>query len=260
MFSSYFQNILQSFRWQLGSIATQFPIRLVRLYQHFWSGLHQTWRLIYPDKSHKTQYSKSVQILIMIGAWFGRLAHKIFDLVGLPEIMDFFWQIAKTRTRSLTATEIAEARKVYADSIPYQKIRIDEHSWIAHASAKWLKVRHMGIVLFHTINFTRPIHPAPGNGDMAWLIHELVHVAQMKYVGSQYLTEALHAQLTEGYNYGGPENLHHRNFQDFNREQQGDIAKDYYLFVLYKHINYFFRQHDLSAYPLRIAEMQQGKM
>jgi hypothetical protein len=80
--------------------------------------------------------------------------------------------------------------------------------------------------------------------DMAWLIHELTHVWQYQHVGWKYLAQALGAQVTEGaeaYRYskrtsvsGRGEDLQQmwqdgRRFADFNREQQGDIARDYYI-------------------------------
>jgi bifunctional pyridoxal-dependent enzyme with beta-cystathionase and maltose regulon repressor activities len=65
---------------------------------------------------------------------------------------------------------------------------------------------------------------------MKWLIHELTHVAQMEHAGSQYLIEAFHAQVTEGYGYTPGEKLYLR---DYNREQQASIIADYYI----KHIS-----------------------
>ncbi len=72
-------------------------------------------------------------------------------------------------------------------------------SLIARIGAKINRCSGMGITTFHTINFNRKINTAAGNSEMKWLIHELTHVAQMKYVGSQYLIEAIHAQASLGY-------------------------------------------------------------
>jgi hypothetical protein len=91
----------------------------------------------------------------------------------------------------------------------------------------------MGVTTAHTINFNKKIAAAPGNGDMAWLIHELGHVAQYTYVGIQYMGEAIHAQATGGYAYGGGAALAGKKLSDFNREQQADIMRDYYRLVVY---------------------------
>ncbi len=85
---------------------------------------------------------------------------------------------------------------------------------------------------FHTINLTKaPHHHSRPNLDI--VVHELVHVYQFEVVGSVYIWQALRAQATNGYGYGGPDQLaldwsSGKHFRDFNREQQGQIAEDYY--------------------------------
>ncbi len=169
-------------------------------------------------------------------AWTGRLVAKLLDVVSIGEIWDLLGQIVKFNTRTLNGAEIAEAQKVFGNSISYWQVRIDEASLIAKLGALFQGSAGMGVTTAHTINFNRKISPAAGNGDMAWLIHELTHVAQYEAVGSQYIGEALYAQATAGYNYGGPAGLAGKNFSDFNREQQGDITQDYYLGVLYNNM------------------------
>jgi Domain of unknown function (DUF4157) len=167
-------------------------------------------------------------------AWIGRYIAKIFDLLGAGELWTLFWNIFKGfSTRTLTGLEAAEAAKVFAGSIAYWQVRIDEMSLIAKIGA-WAKgASGMGVTTASTINFNRKISAAAGNGDMAWLIHELGHVAQYTHVGLQYLGEAIHAQATGGYDYGGGAALVGKNLGDFNREQQADILRDYYAKVLY---------------------------
>jgi len=65
----------------------------------------------------------------------------------------------------------------------------------------------------------------------------MVHVYQFETVGSVYIWQALRAQKTNGYSYGGPDQLakdrkNGKRFSDYNREQQGQIAQDYYNRVL----------------------------
>lgn len=130
--------------------------------------------------------------------------------------------------RSLTPLEMHEAFKIFGDRVTYSKVRVNESSWIASAGA-WLKgAVGMGVALWHTINFTRPLDSKPGNADMCWLIHELTHVAQYEAVGSKYIGEAVYAQFTDGYDYGGMAGLKDKQLKDFNREQQGDILRDAY--------------------------------
>jgi hypothetical protein len=91
---------------------------------------------------------------------------------------------------------------------------------------------------FPIILHTAAAEIAAGNlVDMAWLIHELTHSWQSQHDGPRYLAEAIYAQLRYGpavYDYGGEAGLIQaasagKRFGEFNREQQGDIARDYYV-------------------------------
>jgi outer membrane biosynthesis protein TonB len=166
-------------------------------------------------------------------AWVGRLIAKMLDLVGFGEIWTLAMNIIKFWcTRTLTGVEEAEARKVFGGSISYWQVRIDEQSLIAAIGSFFSGGGGMGVTTAHTINFNHSISAAAGNSDMAWLIHELSHVAQYTHVGLQYIGEAIHAQATGGYSYNEAD-LAAKNLADFNREQQADIIKNYYNKVLY---------------------------
>ena len=167
-------------------------------------------------------------------AWLGRLLTQLMDLFGFAEVWDFLGQLAKPNTRGLRPEEVAEARKVYGDAITWSKVRIDERSALAILGKRMIGASALGVVFGHTIHFSRRIAAQPGNTEMGWLIHELMHVLQCEATGLQYIGEALHAQYAAGYAYGGTAGLRSRTFRAFNREQQGDIARDYYLQVLYR--------------------------
>jgi hypothetical protein len=181
--------------------------------------------------------------------WIGRFVARIFDTFYFPELMDFLWQIVKPNTRRLTRVEEQEARKVFGDSINYQKVRIDEKSLTAFLGAKRHKCSGMGITSFRTINFNKKIQTTPGNSNMKWLIHELAHVSQMEHVGSRYMIEASYARVTEGYEYVLGANPH---FRDYNREQQASIAADYYIAL--------HSGRTTVAYEPYITELRAGKM
>ena len=167
-------------------------------------------------------------------AWMGRLVFKIFDLFGGGELWTLFWNILKGyTTRTLNDLEIKEAGKVYGDTIAYWQVRIDEGSAIAKFGAWLYSYDISATTIGHTIGFNRKPACAAGNRDMALLIHELGHVSQYTFVGMRYLGEAMHAQATEGYGYGGGAGLAGKNLADFNREQQCAILEDYYKHVLY---------------------------
>jgi len=166
--------------------------------------------------------------------WIIVLITKILDLIGIWEFLDILFTLVKPNARKMTSIEILEAKKVFGESLPYNAIRIDERSVFAKIGAKSVGIPHLGLVTFRSVNFTRKINSTPGHPDMGWLIHELVHIAQMQALGAQYLLEALYAQHSSGYGYGGQKNLKSEKYlHAFNLEQQADIAKHYYQYVLY---------------------------
>lgn len=257
--SNYLYNVGESAASFVWTTVTQIPNRLGRLIYHVLSPLWEIPMWLYEGatKLFAGDWSGLGQWLLdgIIGgaAWVGRLFTKLLDLFGVGELLDLIFQIIKVNTRKLNGVEQAEAQKVFGSSIAYWKVRIDEISLIAKIGAAF-QGGNLGVVLFHTVNFSRPISAAPGNGDMAWLIHELVHVAQMEQVGMQYIGEAIYGQITAGYSYGGGAGLLGKNLRDFNREQQGDIIKDYYRFVLYGSSPYAAEYHRM------IADLQAGRL
>ena len=158
--------------------------------------------------------------------------------------------------RKLLPFEEIEAELVFAQSINYAVVRILEDNWFALAIAR-LGRKLAGdpppttnaITLGNTIRFSRAIETKPDNDpviqtrDTAWLIHELTHVWQYQHFGLRYLVEAARDQLmhgTDSYIYSQKTLLSDkgedlrmmwrsgRRFHTFNREQQGDIVRDYY--------------------------------
>lgn len=189
--------------------------------------------LIFGDSSRFSGWFKKSAINLLV--WIGRVVSKALDVVLLGEIIDLLFQIVKPNSRTLTELEITEAEKVFGSGISYWQVRIDERSLLARWGALYAKTAQMGVTTFHTINFTQKLNSKPGNADMIWLIHELAHVYQMNQSGIQYIVEALVAQNTGGYHYGGSRALSGKKLADFNLEQQAEIAADYYSKVVYGH-------------------------
>jgi hypothetical protein len=136
--------------------------------------------------------------------------------------------------RPLTATEHAEAEKVFGTSIQLSDVRVavlslpvDLIEWVNGGRA---------FTTMHLINFASWTHVT-----MEVLIHELTHVWQAMVAGPVYMVEALEAQATsENYNYGytdshngegAQEELDNAggDFSQFNREQQAQIIEHYYV-------------------------------
>ncbi|NOX60684.1 MAG: hypothetical protein GXP42_01850 [Chloroflexi bacterium] len=189
---------------------------------------------------------------------WGCLLARVLNVLAFGEWLDLFGALIKPNSRPLTELEIEEARRVFGDSIHYEQVQLDERSLLAWLGAKFRQWRTgefepLAVVIAHRLNFSQPIHPAPGNKDMAWLIHELTHVAQMEVVGLEYYPEALYAQFTEGYDYGGLTALEKAHLCDFNREQQADIMRDFY-FQLARDVP------EKTAYFPLVEELRQGQV
>lgn len=158
-------------------------------------------------------------------------------------------------TRSLSASELNEARLVFGGALDYSRVRISEGGYFPNFIADigaalqgkkrtWDNAVTLGDVSYFPIAI-RTTAPDVQSGylrDMAWLIHELTHQWQFQQVGWRYLYEALSVQVRfglGGYDYTGKhgrplealraERTAGRRFVHFNREQQGDITRDYYV-------------------------------
>lgn len=154
-------------------------------------------------------------------------------------------------TRHLSSVEIREVRTVFGLSLDVHRVWVIEGAAWTNGLARlgaWLQReppprQDNAVGLGNRVYFPRPIRttePDQQTGfydDLAWLIHELTHAWQCQHFGPRYIVEALFVQLTLGkrcYLYGGEQGLlearsQGRAFGDFNREQQGDIARGYYL-------------------------------
>jgi hypothetical protein len=157
---------------------------------------------------------------------------KLFDLLRGPAVFQFGWHIL-TRTSRLTEAETTVFSQVLGpDQGGYSRVRISEGrilSWI------FKRNRDRAFTTFCTINL--PAEGRHSRPNMKLLVHEMVHVRQFVVVGSIYIWQALRAQRAEGYSYGDwsqlSDDCHRgRRFKDYNREQQGQIAEDYYADVV----------------------------
>lgn len=156
--------------------------------------------------------------------------------------------------RPLTESELVEARLVFGAGLDYARVRVNEGAYfppnfIADLGAlfqgrkrTWDNAITLGDVSYFPRRLkTTPAEIAADLTDSGWLMHELTHQWQFQTAGWRYLAEALNVQIRQGlaaYNYtgqlGSPRaalraaRQAQRRFLDFNREQQGDIVRDYY--------------------------------
>ena len=151
----------------------------------------------------------------------------VFDVAGGPELVQFVWHLL-TVTQRLSEAQIAAAAAVMGGgAIRYGDVRVARRGFLRPIFAL---NKGRPFATFHTINLVS------GRDDLGTVVHELVHVYQYERTGSVYIGQALHAQATLGenaYRYGGPLSLRQawaegQRLRHFNREQQAQIAEDYY--------------------------------
>ncbi len=227
----YFKCLIGSFIFWPYYFLAKLPQRLLALLHHLFVVPFTSFERNQYNRPHLSATKRFLSNLLW---WVATLVSKIIDISGLWEMMDWIFIIFKPNTRQMTELEISEAKKVFGDSLPYKAIRIDEKSLFAWIGAKSEGKSQLGLVTFRTVNFTRKLNCQPGNLDSGWLIHELVHVSQMQTLGAQYLYEALYAQKTSGYRYGGQSTLKEgHKLHHFNLEQQAEIARHYYKYCVH---------------------------
>lgn len=157
----------------------------------------------------------------------------------------------KPSVRPLYAWEITEARRVFANQLNYERVRVHEcASWPNFINRVGMRLKGMDVSKAAPNAITLGNHcyfpvrlletPVP-SGDpehykICWLMHELTHAWQFQHMGWRYLAMALYAQIrfkSTAYQYGGESGLL-KSFKSgqmldfFNLEQQGDITRDYY--------------------------------
>ena len=181
-----------------------------------------------------------------------RFGLEALDIIGMPELFAFVWRLV-TRTSPLTGPEIAAASSVLGpNAVRYQDIRVAQGGVL-----RWIFARNQqrGFATFHTINL--PETGPHRRRNTAVVVHEIVHVYQYERAGSRYFAEALLGQHEEGYDYGGVEGLRvalnqGKRLRHFNREQQAQIAQDYYVAT---------RTHgEVAAYEPFIRQLQEGAL
>lgn len=152
--------------------------------------------------------------------WLLEFFLQILDALGIGDLYDASASILK-RARKLTQQEKQLATSIFGDSLPLEKIRVDERALLGPRQGRFCYVS------FYTIN-------SWGEMSDAVFVHELVHIWQYHHLGVVYIPRALAAQWSRhGYDYGGAAALQKaiaegKPLLDFNYEQQASIVEDYF--------------------------------
>lgn len=159
--------------------------------------------------------------------WLHRLLIYKLDIFGVPELLQFIIRVF-TRTRRLNEIEIQSASDVIGpNNLRFNEVRVAKGG-LSRLVFKYNRQR--AFCTWHTINI-----PEKSENNIPLVVHELVHTFQYEQRGSIYISQGIWAQLRNGqkaYDYGGNKGLIEdydagKQFSEYNREQQGQIAQDY---------------------------------
>lgn len=200
------------------------PERLKRVVMTLWEGVKSLhpWSLKWWESlGHAGTWGGFLK-------WLGTMTVDLAEVVGIPEIVETLADLVKFNTRALSSSERGKAESVFGGSINLDMVRIDQGALSVVVVRKLMQYSGpRPFTTFHTIN---------GEGGLSddTLIHELTHVWQYERAGAIYLFQAIHAQQTGGYDYGGVAGLQAakaagQGILSFNREQQAQIVEDFYL-------------------------------
>ena len=185
--------------------------------------------------------------------WLHRLAAQLFDLLGGPEIAQFFFHFF-TSTTPLTAEEITMMSNIIGpDSIRYREVRVAQGGLL---NIVFKYNGNLAFATWRTINIPQTGRHTHDNHPL--VAHELTHIYQYERIGSRYLGEAIYMLVKtkrDCYDYGGRSGLEYAcatgiHYCDYNREQQAMIVQDYYTLQQLG--------ADVSAYQPYIIELQEG--
>lgn len=183
------------------------------------------------------------------------LLAQLFDLVGGPELAQF-WLHLITNTTPLSQAEVALITAIVGpERMRYRDVRVAEGGLM---DLIFKLNGNLAFATWHTINLPRSGRHTRAN--LAVLVHELAHVYQYEQVGSRYLGEAIYMLIKtrrDCYDYGGPAGLQiaaaaGKQYRAYNREQQAKMVEDYFA----------RRQQglDTAAYEPFIAQLRAGNL
>ena len=173
-------------------------------------------------------------------------------------------------TRALSHDEYAAAQPIFENGLDLTRVRVNEGSQIPNTVGRIgaaLRGRptpqENSITVGDASYFPREL--TDDLIDIAWLMHELTHQWQYQHFGMIYLAQAIAAPtyvytepgetpaaaLVRCYSEG-------KTFASFNREQQGDIVRDYYL-ALKQTQDPVTAQQVLAAWGPYLQEIRQPK-
>lgn len=167
-------------------------------------------------------------------------------------------------TRSLRPDELSQVQQVFGAGLDTARVVISEGdalpNWVGRIGAALKRQpppKENAITVGNTSYFPRALTSSVS--DLAWLMHELTHQWQYQHFGVRYLFEALRASTYCYANENEPPDLalkrlwnENTKFDDLNREQQGDLVRDYFFALKDPHAS-----SDLTAWEPYLHDLRQ---
>jgi hypothetical protein len=123
--------------------------------------------------------------------------------------------------RYLTDSEIALAKHVFWDSLPWNKIQVSPRFGLKYRPYTWGRIMNVGPYWSKGLDIT--------NGGPPALIHELTHIWQYEhrsysgsYIFDSFAAQAMHGDNAYEYQAGSA-------WDSYNAEQQAHIVQDWYV-------------------------------
>ncbi len=172
--------------------------------------------------------------------------------------------------RTLRPDEQAVAQQIFQNGLNYARVLINEGSQIPNQIGQigaFIRGKPApqanAITVGNTSYFPREL--TSDEIDIAWLMHELTHQWQYQHNGIIYLAQAILAPTYVYCNAGETPSAalvrcssQGKTFSSFNREQQGDIVRDYY-FATKQALDPVAAQSVLSAWEPYLKVLRQAK-
>lgn len=136
---------------------------------------------------------------------------------------------AEPRGRKLTENEVQELRRVFSDSITYDRIRIKDGSANVFGDRDSSAFVHL-----YTIYMKSP----DPKQYLSTLVHEVTHVWQFENGGTDYMSEAVWSQR-HGKGYDWWKSVPGTAWGDLEAEEQAELLEDAYQFS-------YFRSHTFT--------------
>lgn len=227
IFNWFAERLLDLARWPV-NLVRDFPQRLTRVLMTLYLGLFgivKFFRRTNQDKRSETSLFEDVAF------WIHRLLTALFDLIGGPEVVEFFLRLI-ARSTPLTGEEIGKVAEVFGPhGLRLGDVRITEGGLLENVIFRFNG--NLAFATWHTVHL--PLTGKHTRETWPLVMHELTHVYQYENVGSRYLGEAIYMLIKtkrDCYNYGRKEGLQEainvgKQYRSYNREQQAMIVQDF---------------------------------